>query len=95
MVSLKSRNPKTVSAFFITLKIVVKRYIATITELPETGQVRVLVIDVKHSKVVYDLTCTKELGETTQQMLITQYGDEISFVHSEGVQPPKPDHPRD
>jgi hypothetical protein len=70
------------------------RYIATFTEAQETKQIRIIVIDLKHSKIVYDLVCGKELEEATRQMLVTQYGNEIKFIEGEGVsKPPKPDHP--
>ncbi|HLP19533.1 MAG TPA: hypothetical protein VK174_04500 [Chitinophagales bacterium] len=70
-----------------------KRYIATISETPDEGQMRTLVIDQKQFKIIHDSVSAKDLVEGIKKLLLTQYGDEIMFIEKNGGELPKPNQP--
>ena len=68
-----------------------KRYIATISETPDEGQMRTLVIDQKQFRIIHDSLSAKDLVEGIKKLLLTQYGDEIMFIEKKTEAAPKPD----
>jgi len=69
-----------------------KRYIATISEVTDTGQVRLVVVDQRQSKVVHDSVSAKELQGSLKKFFLIHYGTEIMFVENSQSEPPKPHH---
>ncbi|HLP51493.1 MAG TPA: hypothetical protein VK154_11450 [Chitinophagales bacterium] len=67
-----------------------KRYIATISETPDEGQMRTLVIDQKQFKIIHDSVSAKDLVEGIKKLLLTQYGDEIMFIEKKTEGAPQP-----
>jgi hypothetical protein len=69
-----------------------KRYIATFSEVTNTEQVRLVVVDQRQSKVVHDSVSAKELQGSLKKFFLIHYGTEIMFVENSQPAPPKPDH---
>ena len=69
-----------------------RRYIATISEVPSTDQIRILVVDQRQSKVVHDSVSAKELQGSLRKFFLIHFGTEIMFIENTQSAPPKPDY---
>ncbi|MFN8288349.1 MAG: hypothetical protein U0V74_16450 [Chitinophagales bacterium] len=66
-----------------------RRFIATISITLDGRQLRVMVIDQKNARIVYDAVSEIELKDKVINMLTTQYGNEVMFIDNTASAPPE------
>ena len=57
-----------------------ERYVVTITEGSEPGKLKVVAVDKKHSKVVFEATISKELRADVRQLFKGRYEKDVLFL---------------